>query len=205
MENHMKSIAIATAFAAIFASSTASAEFYGKFGIGYTVPKTNNGTLAGLDANVDDAWALIGGVGYRFSPSMFIDFSTGINGADHTVKLDTLGVVATLDQRPVNLSFGYQFLTDQKFRPFVTAGYGWNLVSNEKTEGALAGLGINVDDGSGLALGLGADYSFNEKWFFRADVKWMDFDSDVNVESLGNVGTAKVNPIFYDLSIGYNF
>lgn len=201
----MKYLVIAAALAATLASNSASAEFYGKFGVGLTSPKTNNGTLAGLDSNVDDAWALIGGVGYRFSPSTFIDFSTGINGADHTVKLDTLGAVATLDQRPVNLSIGYQFLADQKFRPFITAGYGWNLVSNEKTEGALAGLGIDVDDGSGLVLGLGADYFINEKWFLRADVKWMDFDADVNIEPLGNVGTAKVEPIFYDFSIGYQF
>ena len=46
---------------------------------------------------------------------------------------------------------------------------------------------------------------FNDNWFFRADVKWMDFDADVNIETLGDVGTAEVDPIVYDLSIGYQF
>lgn len=202
----MKSILIlAGALAASLAAGTANAQFYGKLGFANTNPDSDNGALAGLDASVDDAWAMTGGIGYRFSPAFFVDLSSGLSGFSHSVKLDELGDVASLDQRPVNLSISYQFFTDKMFRPYLTAGYGWNLVSDEETKGALAGLDIDVDDGSGFVWGLGADVFFNENWFFRGDIKWMDFDADVNVESLGDVGTANVDPILYDFSIGYQF
>jgi outer membrane protein len=205
MESHMKSLTIAAALAASLAAGTANAQFYGKLGFANTNPSSDNGALAGLDASVDDAWDVTGGIGYRFTPAFFVDLTSGLSGANHEVKLDVLGDVASLDQLPINLSFAYQFLTDSKFRPYISAGYGWNLVSNEDTRGDLDGLAINVDDGSGFSWGVGADVFFNDNWFFRADVKWMDFDADVNIETLGDVGTAEVDPIVYDLSIGYQF
>lgn len=195
----------AGALAASLAAGTANAQFYGILGFGLADPDSDNGTLAGADASVNDAWALTGGVGYRFTPSLFADLSTGISDFNHTVSLDGLGNVANLDQRPVTLSFSYQFFSDKMFRPYLTAGYGWNVVSGEETEGALAGLGINVDNGSGFVWGAGADVFVNESWFIRGDIKQMDFDADVSVESLGNVGTANVDPWLFNISVGYQF
>lgn len=195
----------AAAFAASLAAGTANAQFYGLLGVGNTNPDSDNGILAGGDTNVNDAWAMTGGVGYRITPAFFVDLNTGITDFGHTVSIAGLGNVATLDQRPVNLSVSYQFLTDKPFRPYLTVGYGWNVVSGEKTEGALAGLGISVDNGSGFAWGAGADFILNENWFIRGDFKQMDFDADVSVETLGNVGTANVDPWLFNLSVGYQF
>ena len=200
-----KTLVLAGALAASLVAGTANAQFYGILGYGLTDPDSDNGILAGADAKVDDASAFTGGIGYRFTPSMFADLSTGITDFNHTVSLDGLGNVANLDQRPVTLTFSYQFFTDKMFRPYLTAGYGWNIVSNEKTEGALAGLDINVDNGSGFVWGAGADIFINESWFIRGDIKQMDFDADVSVETLGNVGTANVDPLLFNLSVGYQF
>lgn len=200
-----KTLVFAGALAASLAAGTANAQFYGILGLGNTNPDSDNGTLAGADASVDDAWALTGGVGYRFTPAMFADFSTGITDFNHTVNLAGLGDVASLDQRPVTLTFSYQFLTDKMFRPYLTAGYGWNVVSGEQTEGALAGLDINVGNGSGFVWGAGADVFINESWFIRGDIKQMNFDADVSVETLGDVGTANVDPWLFNFSVGYQF
>lgn len=200
-----KSLVLAGALAASLAAGTANAQFYGILGLGNTNPDSDNGTLAGADASVDDAWALTGGVGYRFTPSMFADLSTGITDFSHTVQIDGLGSVADLNQRPVTLSFSYQFLSDKMFRPYLTAGYGWNVVSGEKTVGALAGLDIDVGNGSGFVWGAGADLVINENWFIRGDFKQMNFDADVSVETLGDVGTANVDPWLFNLSVGYQF
>ena len=200
-----KTLVLAGALAASLVAGTANAQFYGILGYGLTDPDSDNGILAGADAKVDDASAFTGGIGYRFTPSMFADLSTGITDFNHTVSLDGLGNVANLDQRPVTLTFSYQFFTDKMFRPYLTAGYGWNIVSNEKTEGALAGLDINVDNGSGFVWGAGADIFINESWFIRGDIKQMDFDADVSVETLGNVGAANVDPLLFNLSVGYQF
>ena len=198
-------IIFACAFAAAMAASTANAQFYGILGLGNTNPDSDNGVLAGGDTSVDDAWAFTGGVGYRFAPSIFADLSTGITDFNHTVQIAGLGNVASLDQRPVTLSASYQFFIDKMFRPYLTVGYGWNIVSGEKTEGALSGLDISVDNGSGFVWGAGADVFINESWFIRGDIKQMDFDADVSVETLGNVGTANVDPWLFNFSVGYQF
>lgn len=202
----MKSnLIIALALAASLVAGTANAQFYGILGLGNTNPDSDNGILAGADASVNDAWALTGGVGYRFTPAFFADLSTGITDFSHTVQIAGLGNVAGLDQRPVTLSVSYQFFSDKMFRPYLTAGYGWNVVSGEKTEGALAGLDINVGNGSGFVWGGGADVFIDENWFIRGDIKQMDFDADVEVETLGNVGTANVDPWLFNISVGYQF
>ena len=200
-----KTLVFAGALAASLAAGTANAQFYGILGLGNTNPDSDNGTLAGADASVDDAWAFTGGVGYRFTPAMFADLSTGITDFAHTVQIAGLGNVADLNQRPVTLSFSYQFLSDKMFRPYLTAGYGWNVVSGEKTVGALAGLDIDVGNGSGFVWGAGADLVINENWFIRGDFKQMNFDADVSVETLGDVGTANVDPWLFNLSVGYQF
>jgi outer membrane protein len=200
-----RTLVLTGAIAASLAAGNACAQFYGIIGFGNTNPDSDNGILAGADASVDDAWALTGGVGYRFTPSFFVDLNSGITDSSHSVQLAGLGEVAELDQRPVTLSVSYQFLPDSKFRPYLTAGYGWNLVSGEKSQGALNGLGLDVEDGSGFVWGAGADVFINENWFIRGDFKQMDFDADVSVESLGNVGTANVDPWLFNFSIGYQF
>ena len=198
-------IILACAVAAALAAGTANAQFYGILGLGNTNPDSDNGVLAGGDTSVDDAWAFTGGVGYRFTPSIFADLNTGISDFNHTVRIDGLGNVASLDQRPVTLSVSYQFFSENMFRPYLTAGYGWNIVSGEKTEGALAGLDIDVGSGSGFVWGVGADVFINESWFIRGDIKQMNFDADVSVETLGNVGTANVDPWLFNFSVGYQF
>ena len=202
----MKATILSSAtLAMLLATGSASAQFYAAIGAGNTMPDSDNGVLAGADANVNDAWALSGNLGYRFSPSVFVDFSTGLTESGHSVRLAGLGEVASLDQRPMTLSLNYQFLPDSKFRPYFSLGYGWNQVSNETTEGALSGLGINVGNGSGFVWGGGADVVLNDNWFLRGDLKKMDFDAAVNIETLGNVGNAEVNPLYLQLSVGYQF
>jgi len=39
----------------------------------------------------------------------------------------------------------------------------------------------------------------------RADVRKLGFDTDVTVETLGNVGTAEVDPLVYGISAGFRF
>ena len=52
---------------------------------------------------------------------------------------------------------------------------------------------------------MGADVYFNDNFFVRADVRKLDFDTDVTVETLGRVGTAEVDPLVYGLSAGFRF
>jgi outer membrane protein len=95
-------------------------------------------------------------------------------------------------------------MKDSKFRPFLGVGYGWVNVSDEKSTGALAGTVLRADNSSGLTANLGADYYFNDNFFVRGDVRYLNFDSDVTVDGAA-VGTANVDPLIYGISAGVAF
>lgn len=192
--------------AGLLATSAANAQsFFGTVGYTNVNPDSDNGTLADAQASVNDDWAPTGSLGYYFTPSLFAEVGTTLGSFEHEVTLAGLGTVATLEHRPTVLSINYQFLPEAKFRPFVRLGYAWINISNEQTQGALAGLDISASDADGLVFGAGVDFAVNDNLFIRADVSQLDFDTDVEVESLGAVGTAEVDPIVYGVSIGYKF
>jgi outer membrane protein len=197
---------LAFAFAGAFAASAASAQnFTATLGFQNTDPASDNGTLAGADASVNDDWSLTGSLAYGINDNFSVELWSGLANFEHDVSIDGLGTVASVEHRPTTLSLNYQFLPEASFRPFVGIGYGWISVSGEESKGALAGLGISGSNANGLSLTVGADYYVNENFFLRADLRKLDFDTDVTVETLGGVGTAEVDPLVYGISAGFRF
>jgi outer membrane protein len=202
----MKQLSVLSlALAGLLASGAANAQFYGTFGYSAVNPKSGNGALAGADANVNDDGSVVGSIGYKFNKSLFVDLGTALVPFEHEVSLDGLGTVASLEHRPTVLSLNYQFNAESTVRPFVRVGYGWIAISDEKAEGALTGLEISASNADGITYGGGIDFFVNDKVFIRAEVSKLDFDTDVNVETLGDVGTANVDPLVYGVSVGYQF
>ena len=202
----MKNVsALSLALAGLLASGAAHAQFYGTVGYGAVNPKSGNGNLAGADANVNDDGSVVGSLGYKFNKNLFVDLGTALVPFEHEVSLDGLGTVASLKHRPTVLSLNYQFNTDASVRPFLRVGYGWIAISDEKAEGALTGLDISASNADGITYGAGVDFFVNDKVFIRADVSKYDFDTDVNVETLGDVGTANVDPLVFGVAVGYQF
>ncbi|MFY2763230.1 OmpW/AlkL family protein [Arenimonas sp. MALMAid1274] len=192
--------------AGLFAAASAQAQqFTATLGYQNTDPKSDNGTLAGADASVNDDWSLTGSAAYGFNDSWSVELWSGLAKYEHDVSLAGLGTIASVEHRPTTLSVNYHFLPESSFRPFLGVGYGWVNVSGERTRGALAGLGIDGDNANGLSLTLGADWYLSENFFLRADVRKIDFDTEVTVETLGNVGTAEVDPLIYGISAGFRF
>lgn len=196
---------VALALAGLVASGAANAQFFGTIGYSNVNPKSGNGTLAGAEANVNDAGSVVGSVGYRFNPNFNVELGTALVPFKHNVSLDGLGTVASLEHRPTVLSLNYRFLPQGTVRPFVRLGYGWISISNEKSKGALAGLDVNADGANGLVYGGGVDFALNDKLFLRAELSKLNFDTDVSVETLGPVGTANVDPLVFGVSLGYEF
>ena len=197
--------ALSLALAGLLASSAANAQFVGTLGYSQVNPKSDNGSLAGADAEVNSDGSVVGSLGYKFTPKLFAELSTPLMAFEHEVSLDGLGTVASLKHRPTVVSLAYQFNADSTVRPFVRLGYGWISISDETAEGALTGLDVSASDADGFAYGAGVDFFVNDKLFIRADLSKLDFDTDVSVESLGDVGTANVDPLVFGVSVGYQF
>ena len=194
------------ALAAGLAASGANAQAF-SLTLGYqnTDPKSDNGQLAGADATVNDDWSLTGSAAYSFNDNWSVELWSGLAKFEHEVSLAGLGTVASVEHRPTTLSVNYHFAPDSTVRPFIGLGYGWVNVSGERTLGALSGLGIDGSNANGIAFGAGLDWFVSDNVFIRADVRRLSFDTDVTVETLGNVGTAEVDPIVYGISAGLRF
>lgn len=191
--------------AALFATGANAQGFSFTLGYQNTNPKSDNGTLAGADATVNDDWSLTGSAAYHFNDSWSAELWAGLAKFKHEVSLAGLGTVAGVEHRPTTLGVSYHFAPDSKVRPFVTAGYGWVNVSGERTLGPLAGLGIDASNANGFAFGAGVDFLVNDNFFVRADVRKLSFETDVTIETLGNVGSADVDPLVYGISGGFRF
>jgi outer membrane protein len=197
---------IALALGGALAASGANAQsFTATVGYQNTDPKSDNGTLAGAGASINDDFAVTGSFSYFFNDNLALELWSGLESFDHNVTLDGLGTIASVEHRPTTLSLNYHFNTEGAIRPFVGVGYGTVDVFGERTRGALAGLGIDGDTSNGLSLSVGADWYVTDSFFVRADVRQLDFDTDVTVETLGNVGTAEVDPLIYGISAGLRF
>lgn len=194
------------ALAAALAASGASAQSF-SLTLGYqnTDPKSDNGQLAGADATVNDDWSLTGSAAYAFNDNWSVELWSGLAKFEHEVSLAGLGTVASVEHRPTTLGVNYHFAPDSTVRPFIGLGYGWVNVSGERTLGALSGLGIDGSNANGIAFGAGLDWFVSDNVFIRADVRRLSFETDVTVETLGNVGTAEVDPIVYGISAGLRF
>ncbi|GGA84103.1 membrane protein [Arenimonas soli] len=194
------------ALAAALVASGANAQAF-SLTLGYqnTDPKSDNDQLAGADATVNDDWSLTGSAAYAFNDSWSVELWSGLARFEHEVSLAGLGTVASVEHRPTTLSVNYHFAPDSPVRPFIGLGYGWVNVSGERTLGALSGLGIDGSNANGIAFGAGLDWFVNDRFFLRADVRRLSFETDVTVETLGNVGTAEVDPIVYGISAGLRF
>lgn len=201
------SLSLATALGAglCLAPVANAQEFTARLGYHSVNPKSDNGTLAGLRADVDSDQSFTGGVSWFFHENFSTDLWAGLSKFKHEVSLDGAGVVAEVEHRPIALGVNYHF-GSQAFRPFVGLGYNWVRVSPRRGVGILEGTTISTSNASGLTYVFGADIALGESAFLRADARRLDFDTDVAVAELGGgVGTANVDPWVYGVSAGFRF
>lgn len=169
------------------------------FGIGSVMPKSDNGTLAGRDAEVDDD------IRPTITFEYFIRDNLGIEilaatPFKHDVSLDGLGEVASVEHLPPTLSLQYHFPTGSAFQPFLGAGITYvTFFSEESVLGD-----IELDDSWGVSVHAGFDYAVSDTGAIRADVRWMDVDSDVTLNG-EKIGTAEIDPIVVGVSYIWKF
>ncbi len=196
---------IALALASAFAASSAHADGF-KATLGYenVSPKSNNGQLAGADANVSSEWGATGSLAYGFTDNWSAEVWTGLTKYKHQVALNGLGDVANVEHRPTTVSVNYHFLPEAKFNPFIGVGYGYINVSGEEGIGPLAGTTVRASNSNGIAFTVGADVALTDNFFLRGSARKLNFDSDVTVNGAA-VGTVSVDPWVYGISAGLKF
>lgn len=195
-------------------------------GVGVVAPDSDNLTIpdfpaAGIDAtlNVDDGTSLTLMGTYMFSPNWGFDIlaawpfthDVNVSASDGTQVVASFKA-AEVEHLPPTFSFQYHFLPDSTIQPYVGAGVNYTtFLSEDVTQDLIDVTGvtsISLDDSFGLALQLGADWTFGNRWLVNFDLRWIDIESDLTVSDGStsiDAGTVKIDPWVYSINLGYTF
>lgn len=167
-------------------------------------PKSDNGSLVGgaLDVEVDS------GVSATFTGEYFIRDNLGIEVLaslpfQHDINIKGLGRVGSTKHLPPTVSLQYHF-GEGKVKPFIGAGVNFTKFFSEDTTGALAGADLDLDDSWGLAAHAGIDFKVGENGAIRIDARWIDIDTDVNLNG-ADIGTVEIDPLVYGAAYVFKF
>lgn len=121
---------------------------------------------------------------------------------------DSQGKLGSVESQPYAVSGQYQFReADAIVRPFVGLGYYQQNFSEEEAEpnGALAGQRIGIETAKGAMATVGVDANINERWFARADARYLH-GGDGNIEVDGaKVAEADFAPVMLGVGVGVKF
>lgn len=174
------------------------------FGLANVNPKSDNGTLTGGTVPVD--------IGDNTRPSItfeyFIRDNIGIEVLAatpfrHSIKSGGVEI-GTVKHLPPVVSLQYHFDATPQFKPFVGVGVNFTGFWDGTARGPLAGNDLRVKNSWGLAAHLGADWWVNERAAIRGDVRWIDINSDVELNG-ANIGEVEIDPVVVGVSYVMKF
>lgn len=194
-------ILIAAAMVAL--TSPAFAQSQGDWTIGLGVanvnPQSGNGRLVDgtVPTDIGDSTRPI------ITGEYFIRDNIGIEvlGAwpfNHSIKSDgtEIGKVKSL---PPVVSLQYHFNAGGQFKPFIGLGINFTNFYDSDGRGPLDSADLDVKDSWGVAAHVGADYWFSDNSAVRADLRWIDIESEVRLNG-EKIGTVNVDPIVTGIS-----
>lgn len=196
------------AAAALLFASPAAAQQAGDwtFGIGaHSVsPKSDNGSLAGgaLEADVGNDWRPTVTAEYFFSPNWGLEILASLP-FEHDISLNGTRAGST-KHLPPTVTLQYHFTGSETVRPFIGAGVNYTIFFEEDTTGPLAGTDLDLDNSFGLAAHAGLDFVVGDNKWLRIDARWIDIDTDVEVDGAG-VGTVNIDPMVYGAAFVWQF
>ena len=199
-------LAIALAFGGLALPAFAQDAGQWTFSVGahQVNPKSDNGSLAGNTLKVE--------VGSNVRPTVtaeyFVRDNLGIEVLaalpfQHDIDIKGLGKVGSTKHLPPVVSLQYHF-GKGNVKPFVGAGINYTYFFSESTSGALAGNKLSLDNSWGLAAHAGIDFKVGDKGAIRVDARWIDIDTDVEVDG-AKLGTANIDPLVYGVAYVLKF
>ncbi|MBA4491370.1 OmpW family outer membrane protein [Paracoccus sp. S1E-3] len=184
-------------------STPALAQAQGEWTLGLGIanvrPKSDNGTLAGGTVPTDIGDSTRPTVTFEY----FIRDNLGVEvlGAlpfKHTIRSNGTEI-GTVKQLPPVVSLQYHFDATPQLKPFVGLGVNFAGFWDADAKGPLAGNDLRVKNSWGIAAHLGADYWVTDTSAIRADLRWIDINSDVELNGK-KIGKVEVDPTVIGMS-----
>jgi len=162
-------------------------------------PKSDNGDVVEVKS---DTMATFN-VSYMFTANWGVELLAALP-FEHDIALVDGPTVASTKHLPPTLSAVYHFAPESRVQPYVGAGVNVTLFFDEQTRGALDGTDLSLDNSVGLAAVAGIDIAIDEHWFVNADVRYLDIDTDAELDGAA-LETVEIDPWALGLNIGYRF
>jgi outer membrane protein len=169
------------------------------FGVGNVNPKSDNGTLAGVDVDVDDSTRPIFTVEYFVYDNIGIELLAA-TPFQHDISLAGSKVAKT-KHLPPTLSLNYHFPTQSAWKPYVGAGVNYTIFWDEDIDG---GADLDLDNSWGFAVQAGLDYQISTTSAVRFTARYIDIDADADLDG-DDIGTAKIDPVVLSVSYVHSF
>ncbi|NYS62430.1 OmpW/AlkL family protein [Vreelandella salicampi] len=212
-------LAAGIAAAAITTSSQAFAygagDFYTRVGVTKVDPKSDNGDIfvpgfGDLGVEVDDDTNLGFTLGYRFNDKFGVELLAALP-FKHDISI--AGGAATSETKHLPPTVTAQFYplggTEARVQPYAGIGFNYTKFFSEEelssANNTLNGLDVELDDSWGLAGQVGVDVLINDNWALNAAAWYIDINTDVSVESVGNVGEVEIDPVVVMAGASYRF
>ena len=231
---------LAVASGLLIAGSLAEAHEQGTWvlraGAGQVSPKSGNLDLGSLDlggglsldsasVEVDHGWSLVLSGTYMLTENWGFDVlasapfnhdidvkATVTNAGQTTTVRIPLGNTSHL---PPTFSLQYHSAPDSQVQPYVGLWVNWTTFFDEDLTNVAEGAGFqdfSLDDSIGVAVQLGMDLAFSERWLVNFDARWANIETDVSATIdvgdgpvTGNLGSVEIDPWVYQVNLGYRF
>ncbi|MDQ1899630.1 OmpW family outer membrane protein [Paracoccus sp. WLY502] len=173
-------------------------------GLANVNPKSDNGALVGGAVPIS--------IGDNTRPQITVEYFIRDNiGVEllaalpfkHSIKSNGTEI-GTVKHLPPVVSLQYHFDATPQLKPFVGVGVNFTGFFDAESKGPLADDELRVKNSWGLAAHLGTDYWINDRSAIRADLRWIDIDADVELNS-GNIGEVEVDPVVAGISYVMKF
>ncbi len=217
---------VALGAAAVVAPTAALAQDAGtmmvKIGFNQIVPQVSSGDLSapsipGSKIDVKEAGAAILTLTYMATEDVSFELYAGLP-YQHDIEGDGsikgVGKIASVKQVSPTLFAQYRFLDkNSTIRPYVGLGLTYAYFYGEEGSGTLTALTnpgsgqatlLEIDDAWGLSPQLGASVKIDRNWFVDFSVI-KSFIKTKSHLSTGQSIEAKLDPMAYNLSVGYRF
>jgi outer membrane protein len=197
---------LALAAPAAFAQDdTAPKRFSAVAGYAHMVPKSDPGTITGSNADLDGQGAPTLSGSWHVNDNVAVEL-WGAGKVDVGVDLAD-GGRGSIEAQPVALSGQYHFgQSGQAIRPYVGLGYYQANIDGEEFDASVAGPNhVGIGTPKGVIGTVGADFNITDRWFARADARYMKGDAEVKVAGEETGEDLQLDPWMVGVGVGVRF
>ncbi len=203
-------------------------------GAGMVSPKSGNlafpdvdlgdgDTVTNASIEVDDGTSLVLSATYMINDNWAVDI-LGAWPFEHDIDLTgtvngtaVTAPIGSTKHLPPTVSLQYHFAPESAFQPFVGLGVNYTMFMSESVTSDAQDIGlvdIELEDSTGIAAQVGADWVFNDNWLVNFDVRWIQIrsnllltiDDGTTVTSGIDVpGNVEIDPWVFAINVGYKF